>query len=665
MTSERVTFDPDDARLTAYVLGELSAVERAAVDELLARDEAARTFVDELRRTAEVLERELAEEPAPALEPQQREHIERTARWAPAPGRWRRRSLALALGSAAALALSLGVLWIGGQFAPREDGDAFAYRIWGDPAAASRRAGTTAGVARHLVLPQQLPGDARYSWRFDRYTGDDSSRELDVAARIEPPPAPLPSLFRLSDDAVFSTFSIDVDTASYSHARREVLEHGRLPQPGDVRIEEFVNSFPYGDPAPTHGSPFAVSAESAACPWAPAHRLVRIGLRAEDIAAADRAPSNLVFLIDVSGSMSDELPLLVRSMKLLVEQLDGRDRVAVVVYAGASGLALPSTSCLDAWAIVDALERLKSGGSTNGGEGIRLAYQTARENLLPGGINRVILCTDGDFNVGVSDEDGLLELIEQERAAGVFLSVLGFGGSNLADAKLELLADHGNGHYALIDSLAEARKVLVNEMGGTLQTVAKDVKLQVEFNPAQVQAWRLLGYENRLLAFEDFADDRVDAGEIGAGLSTTALYELVPWGVPLGEEWIAQPDEQADEQPDASDEQARHVFDDELLQLRLRYKPVDGDTSRLLEVAVTDSGRTWFETGPDFKWAAGMAAFALRLRGDPSLRDSDYGKLLQLLLEGVGDDPGGYRTPALDLVRRARDLQTKPSRNRR
>jgi Ca-activated chloride channel family protein len=330
--------------------------------------------------------------------------------------------------------------------------------------------------------------------------------------------------FRSSLVAPLSTFSIDVDTASYSNVRR-LLTQGQLPPRGAVRVEEMINYFTYDYDAPLGPDPVAVSTEVTTCPWAPRHRLVRIGLRARDIDAQDRPPVNLTFLLDVSGSMGtpNKLPLLKRGLKMLVDELRPEDRVAIAVYAGAAGLVLPSTSCANKTLIMNALDDLRAGGSTNGGAGIKLAYDVSRENFVEGGINRVILCTDGDFNVGVSSRSSLHDLIQQKARSGVFLTVLGFGMGNYKDDTLELLADKGNGSYGYIDTIREARRMLVEQIGSTLMTVAKDVKIQVEMNPAAIQAYRLIGYENRLLAAEDFNDDKKDAGEIGAGHRVTVL----------------------------------------------------------------------------------------------------------------------------------------------
>ena len=328
-----------------------------------------------------------------------------------------------------------------------------------------------------------------------------------------------------------STFSIDVDTASYSNVRR-FIENGSLPPKDAVRIEEMINYFSYDYPQPNDNLPFSVNLDAASCPWAPAHRLVRIGLKGREMPNEKRPASNLVFLLDVSGSMmpANRLPLVKQAMRLLVEKLGENDRVAIVVYSGASGLALPSTTGDHKEQILSALENLEAGGSTNGAQGIDLAYQTAAEHFIKGGVNRVILATDGDFNVGTTSEGDLIRLIQEKAKGGVFLSVLGVGDDNLNDSMMQKLADKGNGNYAYLDSLEEARKVLVQQINGTLVTIAKDVKIQVEFNPARVASYRLIGYEKRILRKEDFNNDKIDAGEIGAGHTVTALYEVVPAG---------------------------------------------------------------------------------------------------------------------------------------
>jgi len=340
--------------------------------------------------------------------------------------------------------------------------------------------------------------------------------------------------FHRVDADPLSTFSVDVDTASYANVRRFLVD-GELPPAGAVRTEELINYFRFAYPQPSGNVPFSITTELAECPWNPKHRLALIGLQGRSLKERDPSPRNLVFLLDVSGSMmpSDKLPLVKAAMRMLTDVLTERDRVAIVVYAGASGLVLPSTAGDQKERIQEALEKLEAGGSTNGAQGIQLAYQVARRNFIRGGVNRVVLATDGDFNVGVTNQSDLVSLIERERESGIFLSVLGVGTGNLKDSTMEKLADKGNGNYAYLDSLHEARKVLVREAGGTLETIAKDVKIQVEFNPRQVAGYRLIGYENRMLNHQDFNDDKKDAGEIGAGHSVTALYEIVPVGAPI------------------------------------------------------------------------------------------------------------------------------------
>jgi Ca-activated chloride channel family protein len=454
-----------------------------------------------------------------------------------------------------------------------------------------------------------------------------------------------------------STFSIDVDTASYANVRR-FLNNGQLPPADAVRIEELINYFEYDYPSPDSETPFATHVAVTECPWASQHRLVRIGIKGREVPAAERAASNLVFLLDVSGSMNepDKLPLLVASMKLLVGQLDGRDRVAIVTYAGNAGLRLESTVCDPAGRakILGVLDGLSAGGSTAGAAGIQLAYQIAAAQLVAGGTNRVILATDGDFNVGITDRDALQKLIEDAAKSGVFLSVLGFGEGNLKDGTAELLADKGNGNYSYIDSLDEGRRVLVHEMGGTLVVIAKDVKIQVEFNPAKVGAYRLIGYENRALAAQDFNDDRKDAGEIGAGHTVTALYEVVPVGVavvpgvdPLKYQVPADlPQPQLTDSPD-------------LLTLSLRWKKPDADSSSKLSMPVVDQGGTLAQAGPDARFAAAVAAFGMLLRGSTSAGDASWDSVLTLAEAGRGADQDGYRAEFIRLVQVAKGLSVR------
>jgi Ca-activated chloride channel family protein len=455
-----------------------------------------------------------------------------------------------------------------------------------------------------------------------------------------------------------STFSVDVDTASYSNVRRFLLG-GRRPPRDAVRIEELVNYFSYDYAAPRAAdpAPFAASLEVAAAPWAPTHRLVRIGLKGRELSTADRPAANLVFLVDVSGSMNEpnKLPLVQESLRMLVEKLKPEDHVAIAVYAGASGLALPSTPMSHKQEILDVLDRLHAGGTTNGAMGIQLAYDVAKANFIAGGVNRVILSTDGDFNMGVTDRGDLVRLIQEKAKSGVFLTALGFGMGNYKDATLEQLADKGNGGYAYIDSAREARKVLAEQVNGTLAVIAKDVKVQVEFNPAKVQAYRLIGYENRLLKKEDFNNDKIDAGDIGAGHTVTALYEVVPAGV----EW--KPDSTVDplkyEKPEARNQKLEaKEGSNELLTVKLRYKAPDGDTSRLLVFPLTDKNAAFADASGDFKFAAAVAGFGMVLRDSPHKGAATLAEVLRWAESGTGTDAGGYRGEFISLVKQAETI---------
>ncbi len=445
-----------------------------------------------------------------------------------------------------------------------------------------------------------------------------------------------------------STFAIDVDTASYSNVRR-MLNDGALPPPDAVRIEEMINYFDYDYPAPTGDTPFSMTSEVASCPWNPEHRLVHIGLQGQRIDAAEVPARNLVFLLDVSGSMNapDKLPLIQRGLGMLVDTLRAQDRVAIVVYAGASGVVLEPTA--DKAEILAALDRLSAGGSTNGGAGIELAYRLAEQSFVKGGINRVILATDGDFNVGTTGQGALEELITAKRESGVFLSVLGFGDGNLKDATMELLADKGNGNYAYIDSLSEARKVLVTEGGSTLVTIAKDVKIQVELNPAEVAAFRLVGYENRMLAHTDFNDDTKDAGEIGAGHSVTALYEVIPVGA---KDAPAAKVDALTYQAVGTPTGAAH----ELMNVKIRYKQPEGEKSDLLAFAIADRDATAESSSESFRFSAAVAELGMLLRDSKHRGASTWESALALAEGALGRDDGGYRKELVALIRRAQAL---------
>jgi secreted protein with Ig-like and vWFA domain len=461
-----------------------------------------------------------------------------------------------------------------------------------------------------------------------------------------------------------STFSIDVDTAAYSNVRR-FLNQNTIPPADAVRIEELVNYFPTAEegPAPQAKEPFGVRVELAPCPWQPTHRLARIAIKGREL-GHERKNSNLVFLVDVSGSMNEpsKLPLVQQSLRMLTEQLGEGDRVTMVVYAGSSGLVLPPTNGEKTADILAAIEKLKAGGSTHGSAGIQLAYEQAVAGFIKEGVNRVILCTDGDFNVGVSSPEELEKLITQKAKSGVFLSVLGFGSGNLKDRTMETLADKGNGNYAYIDSLSEARKVLVEQMSGTLVTIAKDVKIQVEFNPAAVRSYRLIGYENRLLAKEDFNDDTKDAGEIGAGHSVVALYEVVPANLPPGAEPRPAVDGLKYQTPVIAPAQlADAAKSGELMTVKLRYKEPESDLSKLIEVPTKDEGKTLTASSEEYKFSAAVAGFGLLLRDSAYKGTLSWETVRKLALDGKGADKLGYRGEFLQLIDKARGLkETRP-----
>jgi Ca-activated chloride channel family protein len=636
--SEMLRYDPEDPRWTAYLLGELEAEERTRCEALLERDPAARAEIEELRDTLESVQRELhaelAETPridaAPlvaALEPA-----------APRSGRF-----FFYLVAAAALVLAAGAIWRDLQgsraVAParkelsRREALAPEEVPMETPALASAEtnpassAPTPGSVSKISFLAASRPYDALQALG---YVSQDADRILLQESGGAETYAGLPeNPFVDVARERLSTFSIDVDTASYTNVRR-FLEMGQDPPRDAVRIEELVNYFEYDDPAPRGEVPFHVALEMARCPWKSGHHLVRIGLQAKVIARDQRPASNLVFLIDVSGSMqtANKLPLVKSALALLVEELDARDRVALVTYAGSSGLVLPSTSCGERRAIFEALERLEAGGSTHGAAGIQLAYQTAREHLIAGGSNRVILCTDGDFNVGITDPNALVELVRTKAAGGIFLTALGFGMGNLKDATLEQLADQGNGFYGYIDDLREARKLFVNELTGTLVAIAKDVKIQVEFAPEQVRSFRLLGYENRTLAHKDFADDTKDAGEIGAGHDVTALYEVALKSTPfLG-------------------------VGPEALRVRLRWKDPTGDASRLVEQSLLVADTQFDQASANLRFGASVALFGMLLRGSPHAGSGTYATVQELAADALGTDVHGERRAFLELVKR-------------
>jgi len=645
----------DDPKLTAYALGELDEPERSTIAHAVAESAEAQRLVDEIRELAGALKNEFAtelEKEKPALAGSHSAGATRSLTdIRDDPWFWLiARPLAIAAGLAL-LAVVSGVA----VFSLRHENVRIAHgeRI-GLPLVRPKPADVQAEF-----LPTEAalatPTSAYAGGGVERFRGiREPSGEFNTAAYNHIAENP----FLGAKDNPLSTFSIDVDTASYSNVRRFINE-GSLPPKDAVRLEEMINYFTYDYAQPSDGKPFAVHLDVTGCPWEASHRLVRIGLKGQEIATDKRGPSNLVFLLDVSGSMMppERLPLVKQAMRLLVEKLTENDRVAIVVYAGASGLALPSTTGDRKEQIVEALENLQAGGSTNGAEGIQLAYKTAADNFIRGGVNRVILATDGDFNVGVASQGDLIRLIEDKAKSGVFLSVLGVGTDNLKDSTMQQLADKGNGNYAYLDSLDEARKVLVQQMNGTLVTIAKDVKIQVEFNPARVASYRLIGYEKRMLRKEDFNNDKVDAGEIGAGHMVTALYEVVPVGAVINPAASGPPVDPLKYSSNDKSTSPRSTSSNEMLTVKLRYKKPDGDKSELVERAVTDTGGKFENASVDLKFAAAVAEFGMILRDSDYKGNGTFAAVLEWAEEGKGSDANGYRAGFIELVRKAQALK--------
>jgi Ca-activated chloride channel homolog len=521
--------------------------------------------------------------------------------------------------------------------------------VVGESPAVENRQSTVRG------LPSVPPPSANAAGAAGGVAGGTSAgqlRELHVAGRVQPPFSDTASYaeiqenrFRTVTEHPLSTFSIDVDTASYANVRR-FLNEGRLPPVDAVRVEELINYFKYDYPAPRGDAPVAVTTEVAVCPWSPKHKLALVGLRAMPIKQERTPPRNLTFLLDVSGSMTPDnrLPLIKTAMRMLVDTLREEDRVAIVVYAGNSGIVLHPTRGNRKAEINSAIADLRAGGSTNGAAGIQLAYNLASENFVKGGINRVILATDGDFNVGVTSRESLMRLIEEKRERGIFLSVLGVGDDNLKDSTMEMLADKGNGNYSYLDSLQEGRRVLIAEAGSTLVTVAKDVKLQIEFNPRFVGAYRLIGYENRLLRKEDFNNDRKDAGEMGAGHTVTALYELVPAGEAVPNGGVDPLKYQAPADPPAK---AVTTNSTELMNTRIRYKAPDGETSRLMEFPVREAAP---KMTSNLGFAAAVAEFGMLLRRSELKGSASWESALSLAREHRSTDHDGYRAEFIRLI---------------
>jgi len=683
-----MNINPDDAKWTAYVLGELNKEERARVEKELEASAAAREMIADIRLATDLLKTEFAKEATVELTGQQRGAVAGAA----SPHRVRPlfRWAAIAGSVAAGLLIVAGIAvpsLLRSRQAPGQpaaaliplnpppqtmptSADARSSRA-PVPGAIREKAASVGVIDDKVSQPAALSGVFGGVLKAQQVGAPVANSFIaNRAVAMAPPAAPAADradrprfnteAYDFISDNPFipvaqdplATFSIDVDTASYANMRRFVTIN-QLPPKDSIRIEEMINYFNYDYPQPAGSHPIAAYTEVAAAPWKPDHRLVRIGIKARDIDISKRPPSNLVFLIDVSGSMAtpEKLPMLKSAMKLMIDKLTEADHVSIVTYAGASGLRLPATSGDKKDIIHSAIDGLSAGGSTNGGAGILLAYEAAITSFIRGGINRVILATDGDFNVGVTNQGDLTRLIEEKAKSGVFLSVLGFGMGNYKDSTLEKLADKGNGNYAYIDTLNEARKVLVEEMSGTLMTVAKDVKVQVEFNPAQVNAYRLIGYENRMLRNQDFNDDKKDAGDMGAGHTVTALFEVVPRGVDIQAPGVDALKYQQPAQP------TRRAESGELLDLKIRYKDPDGSVSQLLESPVLDRPTAFNSASTDFRFAAAVASFGMILRESPHKGQSTLDAVIDIAEKSKGADRNGYRDEFVKLVRKVKTLK--------
>lgn len=674
-----------EGRPTAYVLGEMTAEEKASFEAEMEGSEALRAEVEDIRQMASLLDHEMGQGRA-SLPPEVKDRIESAARAKAAsegrsqqkgPGAGRpNTNVRVSPPPPVVQGRSFGrtLAWIGaaGTFAAAAAmGMVFLQQRTSDSKLASQAAPTgysspppyatmepsPTGMGQPVSAVAALPGPAAANGR----------QESPVTATpgpfgdIPPAKAKEPSSndrfdtifenpFLKAQTDPLSTFSIDVDTASYALVRSH-LQRGSLPPAGAVRIEEMINYFGYAYPEPDGDVPFHVQLDVGRAPWSSDHELVRVALKGKSAKLSMADGVNVVFLVDTSGSMNEpnKLPLLKQGFRMMVDKLKPEDHVAIVAYAGSAGLVLPSTPVRERATVLGALDRLSAGGSTNGGAGIDLAYKVASENFLRGGVNRVLLATDGDFNVGTTSQAALVDLIQAKAKTGVFLSVLGFGRGNFNDSLLEKIADKGNGQYAYIDSETEAKRTLVDGLG-TLMTIAKDVKIQIEWNPAEVAAYRLIGYENRVMAARDFNDDKKDAGELGAGHTVTALYEVVPAGgsVPGGDGLKYQV-------PGATGGQAKpNAAPGELLTVKLRYKEPDGQTSKLLEKVLKDSDASFSSMSGDFKFAAAVASFGMLLRGSKNAGNATFASVLETAEANAGDDD--RRREFVTLVRKAMTL---------
>lgn len=707
-------FDPEDPMWTAYILNELSEEQKEALEQDFQQHPELKAYAEELQEAASMLRASFESEPDLALEELQRENV---MGHLPKKRRKKKKNtntypLSIAIAATVVLLLTFGwmIPSINSSLMPMEHSEPYvrlaADGQEGKPRLEPRSLSMPEPELLEMEQPLWMDDSLDYTFTPVNQDGDGLMSDLSVVSHsdssgIKRPFNPLGTSgfgsgvgggygsgmgggmggvpydpqeealsmlpesrnefdsiegnpFRSVGEHPLSTFSIDVDTASYSVVR-SFLNRGDRPPPEAVRIEEMINYFQYAYAAPDNGAAFAAHMAVATTPWAPEHALVRIALKGREIPKTERPPLNLVYLLDVSGSMDqrNKLPLVKRSMALLAEQLHAQDRLAIVVYAGAAGMVLPPTSGANTREIMDALAKLNAGGSTAGGAGIQLAYQVARESFAKDGVNRVILCTDGDFNVGISKREDLEKLIEQEAKSGIQLSVLGFGMGNYKDSNLEGLSNKGNGNYGYIDSYQEARKLFVEQMLGTLVTIAKDVKIQVEFNPALVAGYRLVGYENRILKKEDFNNDQVDAGDIGAGHTVTALYEVVPVGLEVPG-LVPKVDPLKYQKTPAAPETVPSA---EWLTLKLRHKQPGGAVSSKLEFPLEIREVPGVSADLDFRFASAVAAFGFWLR-DPAFQEQmSLEEILALAKDARGEDEEGYRA---ELIRLIRTLQDKP-----
>lgn len=660
-----MSLDLNNPKLTAYALGELTGKEAEDMKQQIAKNSEAKKFVEDIQSLAGALESELQGENVVRLEPKQREEVLKAAKTKKGSVfSW------FLHGPMPVLAGLIVVFWVvqprikqvmDKLFGSIESSVDYLNADMDAPQLTMREAKKSVGRTELAKSKSSVLGQvSQYSG--SKIAASEMFMKEESLATSEPMSREEYSYiqengFKKTVQDPLSTFSVDVDTASYANMRR-FLNYGQLPPKDSVRIEELINYFPYDYAPPTGDVPFAVHVEMAEAPWDHNHQLVRVGLKGRELPADKRPAANFVFLIDVSGSMEseDKLPLLKSSLMELTENLRDQDYVSIVVYAGSSGLVLSPTSGANKGKIMDAIQHLRPGGSTNGAAGIQLAYQTAMEHFNKDGVNRVILATDGDFNVGVSSQGELVRLVEEKAKSKVFLTVLGFGTGNLRDSTMESIADKGNGNYYYIDSLKEGRKVLVEQSGGTLVTIAKDTKIQVEFNPAYVDSYRLIGYENRMLQKEDFTNDKKDAGEIGLGHTVTALYEIVPAGKPSP---AASVDGLKYQKPAAPKPAVDGVKNGEALTVKLRYKEPTGDVSKFMEVPVKNEPKEFSKASSDFQFVASVATYGMLLRDSEYKGSLSLGGVAEiassnLKVKGKEDE---YRKEFVELVKKAEKLK--------